>query len=96
MVVFAVGGAGDRRRRVGEFLLCSDTWELLYIMRDDLSLYSRGIIHILSYVHIHVHYFRKIQSDLDLVLSADSSIRVLHHGVLRERLSSPTLISPWW
>jgi hypothetical protein len=45
MVVFAVGGAGDRRRRVGEFLLCSDTWELLYIMRDDLSLYSRGIIH---------------------------------------------------
>ena len=44
MVVFAVGGAGDRRRRVGEFLLCSDTWELLYIMRDDLSLYSRGIV----------------------------------------------------
>jgi len=48
MVVFAVGGAGDRRRRVGEFLLCSDTWELLYIMRDDLSLYSRGIIHSIS------------------------------------------------
>jgi hypothetical protein len=35
----------DRRRRVGEYSRYSTTWELISIVRDDLSLYSRGIIH---------------------------------------------------
>ena len=38
-----LGESGDRRRRVGEFLLHSDTWELFYIVRDDLSLYLFSI-----------------------------------------------------